>query len=201
LILENGEFWSIYGQDSGSIFTVFGFVEGTGTSSNGTSFTASDVKDFGYVPPLAATLSATYDSTAKTMNGTIAEGNGNVTFSGGPIAGSLYDYNTAANLSAIAGQWAVGSSLGGTLSVTVATDGTVTTSQGGCTGTGSVTTRPSGKNVFNITLTNGPAPCAAPNQTMTGIAIVHPLSTGQTQLIAAATDSTRTTGIAIFGIR
>jgi hypothetical protein len=36
---------------------------------------------------------------------------------------------------------------------------------------------------------------------MTGIAIVYALATGQTQLIAAVTDSSRTVGIAIFGIR
>jgi hypothetical protein len=201
LILENGEFWSIYGQDSGSIFSVYGFVQGKGTSANGTSFTASDVKDFGFVPPVSGNLTATYNSTAKTINGTIASGSGSVTFSGGPIAGSLYNYSSAANLSAVAGQWAVASSLGGTISVNITASGTVTTSQGGCTSSGSITARSSGKNVFNITLTNGPAPCAAPNQTMTGIAIVYPLATGQTQLIAAVTDSTRANGIAVFGIR
>jgi hypothetical protein len=200
LILENGDFWSIYGQDSGSIFSVYGFVQGKGTSANGTSFTASDVKDFGYVPPLSGTLTATYNSTAKTINGTVVSGNGSVTFSGGPIAGSLYNYNSAANLSAIAGQWAVASSLGGTISVNVTANGAVTTIQGGCTSSGSITARSSGKNVFNVTLTNGSA-CVAPNQTLTGIAIVYPLGTGQTQLIAAVTDSSRTTGIAIFGIR
>jgi hypothetical protein len=201
LILENGEFWSIYGQDSGSFFNVYGFVQGKGSSANGTSFTASDVKDFGFVPPLSGNLTATYNSTAKTISGTIATGSGSVTFSGGPIAGSLYDYNSAATLSAVTGQWAVGSSLGGTMSVNVTASGAVTTSQGGCTSSGSITPRPSGKNVFNITLTNGPAPCAAPNQTMTGIAIVYPLGNGQTQLIAAVVDSARVTGIAVFGIR
>jgi len=40
-----------------------------------------------------------------------------------------------------------------------------------------------------------------PNQTATGIAVAYPLSTGQTQMIAAVTNPSRTVGIAAFGIR
>ena len=40
-----------------------------------------------------------------------------------------------------------------------------------------------------------------PNQTATGIAVAYPLSTGQIQVIAAATNSARTVGIAVFGVR
>lgn len=200
LVLENGDFWAIYGQDSGSIFSVYGFIQGQGTSNNG-SFTAASVKDFGFVPPPTGTLTSTYNSTAKTISGTVTYTSGTVQFSGGPIPGSLYDYNAAASLSAISGSWATVSTSGGSVMVNVSANGAVTTSEGGCSGSGTITPRASGKNVFNVSLTFGAAPCVLPGQTVTGIAIVYPLSTGQTQLIGAVTNSSRTAGVAIFGIR
>ena len=200
LILENGEFWALYGVDAGSVYQVYGFIQGKGTSNNG-SFTASDVRDFGFVPPVSGTLTATYDSTAKTISGSLSAQGATVQFSGGPIPNSLYDYDTPALLSEITGNWQVVSTTGELISVNVAVDGAVTTSGSGCTSTGTVTPRPSGKNVFDISLTFGPAPCALPNATARGIAVVYPLSTGDTQLIAAVVDSSRQFGVAVFGIR
>lgn len=200
LVLENGEFWALYGDDAGSIFQVYGFIQGKGTSNNG-SFTASDVRDFGYFPPVSGTLTATYNSAAKTISGSARAEGMTVQFSGGPIPGSLYNYDTPASLSAVAGSWHVVSTAAESISINVTADGSVTTLGSGCTSTGSITPRPSGKNVFNISLRFGPAPCALPNATATGIAVVYPLSTGQTQLIAAVTDSSRTFGVGVFGIR
>lgn len=200
LVLENGEFWSMYGQDSGSIFTVYGFVQGTGTSNNGT-YTVSNAKDFGVDPPLSGTLTATYDSSAKTISGSASSASGSVQFSGGPIVDSLYNYDRAASLSDISGRWDTVSSFGGSVSVDVAANGSVTMAEGACSGSGSITPRPSGKNVFNVSITFGPAPCVLPGQTLKGIAVVYPLSTGQTQLVAAGTNASRTVGVAVFGIR
>lgn len=201
LVLENGDFWSLYGQDSGSIFTVYGFVQGHGTSNNG-SFTASDVRGFeGDDPPLTGTLTATYNSSAKTISGTVSAANGSVQFSGGPISGSLYNYDAPASLNTISGSWATVSSNGGSVSLNVSASGALTIASSGCSGSGSINPRPSGKNVFNVSLTFGGAPCALPGQTVTGIALAYPLSTGQTQVIAAVTNSSRTDAIAVFGIR
>lgn len=200
LILESGEIWALYGDDAGSIFQVYGFIQGQGTSNNG-SFTASDVRDFGYFPPVSGTLTATYNSTAKTISGSASADGMTVQFSGGPIPGSLYNYNAPASLSAVAGSWQVVSTTAESISINVTASGSVTTSGSGCTSTGSITPRPSGKNVFNVSLTFGPAPCVLPNATARGIAVAYPLSTGQTQLIAAVTDSSRTFGVAVFGIR
>src|SRR5689334_25426078 len=59
LVLENDEFWSIYGDDLGSVFYVYGFVQGNGLSING-SFSADPVRDFGYSPAVSGKLSASY---------------------------------------------------------------------------------------------------------------------------------------------
>jgi hypothetical protein len=201
LVLENGDFWSLYGDDAGSIFIVQGFVQGRGTSNNG-AFTAATITDYGFSPPLTGTLSATYNSASKTMSGTANYGPmGSVTFNGGPIAGSLYNYNASATLSAISGNWSVQSTAGGSASVTISGAGAVTATEGACVSTGSIMPRVSGKNVFNVTLTFGASGCALPGATVTGIAITYPLSTGQTQLIAAITTGSKSAGLAYFGIR
>jgi hypothetical protein len=202
VILENGDVWSLYGLNSGSTFYVYGFIQGNGSSSNG-AFTANTIKDFGATPALTGSLAATYSATAKTLNGTVSYTNGvKATFSGGPITGASYDYNAAPSLTAVAGHWTLTSLQGDGVSLNVNSNGTFTTlSTGGCTGSGSFTPRSSGKNILNISITFGPYPCALPNQSASGIAITYPLSTGQTQLIAAVTDSAHTLGTAVFGVR
>src|SRR4051812_30528755 len=87
LVLENDEFWSIYGNDMGSVFYVYGFVQGSGLSNSG-SFSANSVRDFGFSPAMSGKLTATYSATSKTMSGSVNYGvDGIVTFAGGPIAG------------------------------------------------------------------------------------------------------------------
>jgi hypothetical protein len=197
LVLENGEAWSMYGTQSATSFGVAGFVQGAGTSSNG-SFTVSNGKDFGFSPAQAGSTSATYDATAKTISGTT----GSVTFSGGPVAGSLYNYDTAASLSAISGAWSATGLTGESIALNVAASGAFTATSGlGCKFSGTVAPRASGKNVFNVSLTFGAAPCALAGQAATGIALVYPLASGRTQLLVAAVDSTRTYGAAAVGTR
>lgn len=201
LVLENGDFWSVYGSQSPGTFGVAGFVQGTGTSNNG-SFTSSNSKDFGFSPALAAIATATYDATAKTIAGNFKAGTTTVTFAGGPIAGSLYDYNAAASLTTVVGAWSTTSLTGEGVALKVASSGAFTAmSSLGCSFTGTIAPRASGKNVFNVSTTFGGAPCALPGQSATGIAIAYPLSNGMTQLLVAATDSTRSYGAALFGSR
>ena len=66
---------------------------------------------------------------------------------------------------------------------------------------GSLTPRTSGKNVFNLAVTFGPAPCYLPNKNANGIAITYALTNGKSQFVAAVIDDTRTYGAAIVGSR
>lgn len=201
LVLENGEFWAMYGIRTANLFGVAGFIQGSGTSNSG-AFTASDTKDFGLNPAVAAPTSATYNATAKTISGTVSAPGGAVTFSGGPIVGSTYNYNAPAILTAISGTWPTTSLTGESVAITIASTGIFTAvSSLGCNFSGTVTPRPSGKNVFTVSLTFGAAPCALPSQSASGIAVAYPLNNGQTQLLIAAVDSTRTQGTAAFGTR
>lgn len=201
VVLENGEYWAIYGVQTPGLFVVAGFLQGTGTSNNG-SFTSSDTRDFGFVPATAGTTSATYNATAKTISGSVTFASATVGFTGGPIPGSLYKYDAPASLASIAGSWSTSSLNGEAVSINIASNGTFTTlSSLGCTSSGTATPRPSGKNIFNVSLTFGPAPCALPGQTATGIGIAYPLANGQTQLIVGVKDGSRSVGTAVFGTR
>lgn len=201
LVLENGDFWSMYGTKSPTVFGVDGFVQGSGISSNG-SFTSANAKDFGFSPAVAVSTSATYSAAAKTISGSLSANAGTVTFSGGPIAGSLYDYNIAASLNTVAGSWTTTSPTGETVALSITSTGTFTaTSSLGCKFNGTVAPRASGKNVFTVSLTFGGAPCALAGQTATGIAVAYPLSSGLTQLLVSVVDSTRTYGTTAFGTR
>ena len=64
-----------------------------------------------------------------------------------------------------------------------------------------MTPRPGGKNVYNVTLTFGAAPCALAGQSGSGIAIASPITGGRTQLVVAAIDSTKQYGAVAFGTR
>ena len=200
LVLENDEYWGVYGADSASAFLVAGFIQGQGTSNNG-SFTSSNLKDFGTAPPASGTLTATYVVNTS-ISGTAVAPAGTVTFSGTPITSSTYNYNAPADLANIAGTWSLTALDLSNVALTVATTGAFTGSSGGCSFTGTFTPRTSGKNVFNFTLTFGAAPCALPNQTGTGIALSYLLSNGTTrQLIVVGTNAERTSGTMLIGTR
>jgi hypothetical protein len=202
LVLENGEFWAMYGTQTSNFFAIAGFIQGSGTSNNG-SFASSNTKDFGFSPARAGSTSATYNAAAKTIAGTVtATGGGSVSFSGGPVPGSLYNYNSAAALSTVSGSWSTTTLTGESVAITIAASGSFTASSGaGCNFGGTVTPRASGKNVFNVALNFGSAPCALAGQSATGIAVAYPLANGQTQLVVAVVDGTRTAGTAAVGTR
>ena len=201
LVLENDEFWVLYGTQSSTTFSVVGFIQGSGASNSG-AFTSSSLKDYGVLPPLAGTASATYNADAKTINGSASFSGRTVGFNGGPIAGSLYNYTSAATLTAVSGTWVVSVSTGESANLSIgSTGGLSILSSLGCSGTGNVAPRASAKNVFNVSVTFGPAPCVLPGGTITGIAIAYPLSNGRTQLIAGGKNAAQTAGFMVFGTR
>lgn len=201
LVLENDEFWFMYGTQTSSLFLINGFIQGAGASNNGV-FSASTIRDFGVLPPQAGTANATYSAAAKTISGSATFGTRTVSFSGGPIAGSLYTYNTPAVLTSISGNWTVSASTSETITISVTSTGTLTlASSAGCTGTGTATPRPSGKNVFNVSISFGASRCRLPNATLTGIAIVYPLSNGRSQLLGGARTSDQLAAFFVAGTR
>jgi hypothetical protein len=199
-VLENGSLWQFYGRGSSAALDMAGFIEGTG-SSNAGAFLSADALDFGLVPAVAATVTATYTS-APSITGTVAEGIHSLTFTGATVADSTYDYKSPASLAALAGDWSVNSMTGVATTLTIAADGSFTgTDNTGCTLSGNATTRPSGKNVFNVRIVLGAAPCPAAGTTLSGIALLMPQTAGPTTLLVGAVDSSRSIGFGASGTR
>lgn len=201
LVLENGDFWTLYGTQTPAAFFVSGFVQGNATSNNGT-FTSNSAKDYGFAPAKPSNVNATYNTPAKTIAGTASNGLGTVSFNGGPIQGATYSYNSPANLSTLTGNWNVTALSGETIALNIGTTGQFgATGSSGCNFSGTITPRPSGKNVFNVSLSFGAAPCSLPGQSASGIAVAYPLTTGKTQLVVAVVDSSGQYGDGVVGTR
>jgi hypothetical protein len=180
--------------------SVVGFDQGSGRV-DGSTFSGS------FFEALHTGVTDTGNITATTvantsLNGSASYSNGTTsTFNLAPPANNSYDYNAAANPANIQGNW-LGSSLSGAAtSIAVSSNGTMTGTSGGCSFTGTVTPRTSGKNVFDASMTFGALPCALPNQTATGMALAYATTNNQTQLLIGAVDSARTTGTMFFAHR
>jgi hypothetical protein len=198
IVLEDGQYYSLYGMTSGGGFAAAGFLQGSGQSNSG-SFSSSDLKDYAFNGAVfSGTLSTSY--TASSFNGTLTEGASSATFTGAPIDVAVFNYNSAANLSAISGTWSLTSMQNDAISVTIATDGSFSATSDTCSITGAITPRPSGKNVFNVTQTYG-STCPLAGQSASGIALTYLLSNGQRQLIVAETTASRVYGTTLFGVR
>lgn len=87
------------------------------------------------------------------------------------------------------------------VSMNVASNGTFTANNDGCNFTGTSKPRASGKNVFDVSVTFGAAPCSLPGTKATGIALTYILANGKRQLVAAAVDASRTHNSLVFGTR
>ena len=191
IVLENGESWALYSFTGGA-----GFLQARGTSQDG-SYTASDVLDYGTAPPSAGRISASYSASAGTMQGQYVFGQNVVPFTASrPTQG--YRYDTPANLASVTGSWALVSSADQSMRLQVAADGTLSgTGLSGCTLTGSLTPRPSGKNVFNAVLRFGPV-CAQPDLAASGVAIVV-VEDGQPVLMVMGQSADRMVGTIAVG--
>lgn len=200
LVLENGEYWVLYGTNAGDTLHVAGFIQGSGTSSNG-KFTSTNARLHDDAWPVAGSVSATYNAAAHTISGTVSPTSRlPVGFNGGAIASSTYNYNTAATLATVSGNWTLTDLNGVPLTLSIGSTGAFTGNWGDCALSGTVTPRASGKNVYNVTLTFGWEPCN-PGETLSGIAVASPLADGRTQLRVAAVDGTRTSGAVVSGTR
>jgi hypothetical protein len=200
LVLENDEYWALYGRNVGNSFLVAGFIQGTGIANNG-SFSSTNARDFGVVPAASGTVSASYVA-GTSIQGTVSSGGGTVTLAGTAFATSTFDYNAAASLATIAGNWNLTALDGSATALAIAANGSFTGSSAGCSFSGTLAPRPSGKIVFNFSVTFGAAPCVLPGQSASGIAISSLLAgTTTRQLIAAGVNGARTTGTALFGTR
>lgn len=189
VVLEDGAFWGFSGPGE-SIDTLF---QGTVTLS-GNALASNNLRvfdlggGFADATSVAGTLASNAFNLSASVNGAVSA----VAGTRSPSDAS-YDYNRPAQLGDIVGSWTGAFSTGDTGTVTVQANGTfASTTALGCSFTGTAAPRGSGKNVFNITVSFGAAPCALPNTTGTGIAIAsRATSTEPAVLVVMAVTSNR----------
>ena len=200
LVLENGDFYSMFGKLVNGFFGVVGFDQGT-SSVTGSTMTAP-FKEYMYTGATSSgTLAATVVNNVS-LNGTATYSTGNQTiFTTAPTASTSYNYGKAANISDISGSWSGSMLNGSAAAITVSSTGTISGTNAGCSFTGTVAPRSSGKNVFNVSVKFGPTPCALPGQTATGIALDYLAPNSKTQLLVVAQDSTKAYGTMFFAQR
>lgn len=204
-VLDNGQYYTIYGPDVGGIFAVSGLLQGSGQANNG-SFTSTDLKDFYSIRAqvISGSLNASY-TPGGNFNATVNEGSIGMTFTGTADSPWL-KYNSPASLADIIGAWSLGTlwGFGGTrdrVALNIANDGAFTGTHGGCSFNGTIAGRVSGKNVFDVTINYGAPPCSPPNRSGYGIAFTYHAGNGRRQLTFAGVDGPRQFGILMYGDR
>lgn len=206
LLLENGDLYQVYGTPSSTGgFTALGFVQGRYTV-NGSNLEAQ-FSQYNYVgAKLDGTLSATVAAgTSITGSAANAAGTSTVTFSAQPSFTRYpsYHYNQPAAISDISGPWTAGYLLGQSAPFVFDIDaaGLLSGTNLGCSFTGSITPRSSGKNVFDVSVVFGTSPCAVPGDTASGVAISYVIGSGKRQLIAAFQNPARTRAGVLYAQR
>lgn len=190
-ILENGDAWGIY--SSGS--TIYGALNGT-ASGNGTVFSASG-KNFDFT---AGTVGA------GSFTGTVAQKSAiNATANIGSTVSLTYqaDYDKPASLANLAGSYA-GSGRTGlhtfTGNLTINASGSFTAADGGCTTSGSLAPRASGKNIFNFSATFVGVCVLPSNTTVNGVAYLDTTVTPNRVLVLGL-NSDKSDGVVILGTK
>ncbi|MDR3454969.1 MAG: hypothetical protein P4L96_19575 [Rhodoferax sp.] len=183
VVLENGETWGIATQTgtNPSAGALYGNTTSSGTTLSGTgsqfNLVSGTVTSASYAGTFVAKSSITVNlSDGSTFNGTYNP-----------------EYDQPASLAALAGTFSGGGltrNSSALVSVTVDPSGAITVpiSQG-CSASGTATPRPSGKNVFNVTVTFNGTSCALGDGTSTsGIALYE--STSRSLLLWALNGAT-----------
>lgn len=200
VILEDGRYYAIYGQETDGVSYIVGLIQGDGVANNG-SFTSTNLRDYVFDGSVySGVLSASYREDSG-FSGSISDGTNTATFTGMPLGGNPYNYKSAANLSNITGSWTLTTLQNESITMNIQSGGSFTASaSGGCSFDGTILPRASGKNVFDVNLTFGPAPCELAGQSANGIALEY-LIEGQRQFIIAGTTTDRISGTVMFGAR
>jgi hypothetical protein len=193
-ILDNLQFWGVYGTQTDGRLTPAGFFHGHGqvigniyTSQDGTS----------YEPGVSTSVALSTTVAGDSLTGIVATATTNTPLT--TRTSTTVDYDSPAKLSDVAGTWSLAYAGGQAAATTIGADGTITGgAAGSCTFTGTLT--PGSKNVFNLAFTYGPAPCAYPGKSLSGIAVTSVVNTaGQRQLIMAGVDVDQTSNVLLVG--
>lgn len=202
-MLEDGTLWAVSGPTTSAGMVIADIYKGTLTTS-GTAVSGT-LRDWltSTGQSAAGTLTGSFVAgTSLDMTATASTGGGSSRVQLKSPATSTYNYGVAATLADLAGNWPGFFTGGDTGTIAVSTDGKYsTTTSAGCKFSGTMKPRASGKNVYDVTVAFGAAPCSLANGTATGNAIIGNLAGGKRQLAVMASTADNAAAAAFFGIR
>ena len=208
LVLEDATIWGVYSSRNASL-VVLGVIQGAGLRNDvtGNYVGSPDGRNYPYNSAGQAGQTLGSYTAADAFTGFAPGLPPPVSpapwpFSTTRVPATTYDYESAAQLSAIAADWGVQTPRGGSNMTVSATGAVVGGSVAGCQVSGSFTPRPGGKNVFNADLVFGPPfPLAVCDITgsASGVAVVTLPSATRRQLMVTVQNPTRTMGVGFFG--
>ena len=203
VVLENGDYYSLYGANKPENFQLQGFDQGTPTLSGDTlkgALTEFDNNN----KPAKGMLDATVVA-GSSIKGVLTNAMGTSTgeFTATPLSQKYpgYDYNATAYTTDVQGNWTVTSLNTSSEKIAINDKGVVTGSIKGCSFSGTVSPRSTGKNVLNMGLLFGPSPCEYANQGVSGIAMNYDLGNGKRELLVALMDPIKAHGYAFSAQR
>ena len=207
IVLDDATIWGVYASRA-TVPVAFGVVQSAGVRNNATGNYVGNLDGRNYLynaPGVVGQILGSYTAT-DAFTGFLPGLPPPVPatpwpFSTARVAVATYDYEAAAQLDSLAGNWSVVTPRGGS-NLTILATGVVGGSVAGCQVTGSVSPRAGGKNVFTANLVFGPAfPLGVCDVTgpAAGVAIVTLSSATRRQLMVAVQDPARTAGVGFFG--
>ena len=195
-VLEDGTLYGIYAV-SGNSQLVAGLIQGNGTSSNNTSYSSSNIKDFSLegLGVRDGSLSGTFDDNLF-FNGTVTYAN--MSFAASMFNSSLFYTTAPTDLSTVAGNYSgnygVSPGLRDMVSLTISPTGAITAiGSSGCRFTGQVLSRSVGS-ALNLSLTFASSLCSTPSDTFSGIATYN----GSSRLLYGGAPNSDRSKAAVF---
>ena len=198
-VLENSEFWALYGKRTSDSFTPYGLVHGSSAPANGV-LVSTDVKDFVYTGAIdTGRLEASYVPGASFKGAALLSGQP-LAFDSTPTTPAEFDYDQSPNLASFAGRWSGVTIYGESGTIAITDTGVVSGAIGGCEVSGSLAARERGKNILASKVLLRGASCQNAIDG-TGIAVVSKTPEGAAQLIVAALNSNSTAALTFVALR
>jgi hypothetical protein len=189
VVRDDGTKLGFYGTNTSAGFSVAGYTySGAGSWTSGSNPAVYNGRDWGH-GGLSVYVDATYDIAVPSLSGSIRSATESVSFAGGPIPGSSYNFSLPASVATVVGSWNMTDEAGHGATLQIAADGSVAGRYQACNLVGAVKPAASGLNVLSLQLSLDRASCPSRWQTLdgyVGFALAYPMTAGGTQLIVWA---------------
>ena len=199
IVLENSEFWAVYGMRTAGGLAPYGLVHGTSAPANGVLI-STDVKDFVYTGAIdTGRLEASYVPGVSFKGSALLSGQ-SLSFNTTPTSPAEFDYDQVPNLASFAGKWSGVTIYGQSATIAITETGVMSGTIGGCAVSGTLSVRERGKNVLASKISLRGASCETPIEG-TGIAVMSKPAGSAAELRVSALNANETAALTFVAQR